>query len=126
MKYIIINVLEFIYILYMFVFFQTHYSIHHPLEYIINNHTAAEFIKHPIFSGIYESKICPLGKTLAKLSFIFFTFRIIYDLYFKNTKETIVSFYIITVILIISLVMNLNAFIYLIPIFLIEYYLLYY
>jgi hypothetical protein len=125
MKYIIINVLEFIYILYMFVFFQTYYSIHHPLEYIINNHTASEFIKHPIFSGIYESKICPLGKTLAKLSFIFFTFRIIYYLYY-NITDSIVSFYIINVVLIMSLMMNLNAFIYLIPIFMVEYYLLYY
>ena len=65
------------------------------------------------------------GKYLAKLSMVFFILRIIYYLYF-DTKETWISFYIINLVLALSLIMNLNAFIYLIPIFIIEYYLLYY
>ena len=124
MKYIIINILEVVYIIYMFVIFQTKYSIHHPLEYIMES-KLSNFFSHPISSDIYESKICSFGKYLAKLSVIFFILRIIYYLYF-DTKETWISFYIINLVLALSLIMNLNAFIYLIPIFIIEYYLLYY
>ena len=59
MKYIIINILEVVYIIYMFVIFQTKYSIHHPLEYIMES-KLSNFFSHPISSDIYESKICSL------------------------------------------------------------------
>lgn len=107
----------------MFVFFKTSYSIHHPLEYIMDNQLT-DFFRHPISSDIYESKICPLGNILAKLSVIFFISRIFYYLCFQ-TPEKRYTFYVINVILAMSLLMNLNAFIYLIPIFVVEYYLLY-
>ena len=107
----------------MFVFFKTSYSIHHPLEYIMDNQLT-DFFRHPISSDIYESKICPLGNILAKLSVIFFISRIFYYLCYQ-TPEKRYTFYVISVILAMSLLMNLNAFIYLIPIFVVEYYLLY-
>ena len=66
------------------------------------------------------SKICPLGNILAKLSVIFFISRIFYYLCYQTPEK--VYFLCNYVILAMSLLMNLNAFIYLIPIFVVEYY----
>lgn len=121
MNYILVNILEFFYILYFFTIFKTKYSIHHPFEYINNNFS---FLKHPIYTGIYENKICIFGHMCAYLSSIYFLYRSIFY-YNNNKKEYTTSTIILPLIMILSFIMNINSFIYLIPIFFIEFYLIY-
>ena len=55
------DIVEASYIVYMYNFFKTSKSIHHPLEYYFADKPLGEFLKHPIDTGEYENKICPLG-----------------------------------------------------------------
>lgn len=121
--YIIINIIEAIYIYYMFNIFKTNYSIHHPMEYFILKNLP-DYYYHPISTGKYESKICPFGHLCGTLFILFFLFRIIYYKVYQK-RETFITKIVIIIAIIMSLSMNMNAFIYLLPILLIEYYLLY-
>ena len=69
--YIIINIIEAIYIYYMFNIFKTNYSIHHPMEYFILKHLP-DYYYHPISTGKYESKICPSVIYVVNYLFYFF------------------------------------------------------
>ena len=109
-----IKLLEAAYIYYMYNIFKTKYSIHHPIEYLINNQNMIEFIKHPINSGNYENKICLLGKYVSILLVFWIIFRRPNKIYRKINKL------IFGLVLLGSLLMNLNAFIYLIPVFIYE------
>ena len=122
MNYILINIIEFIYIFYMLTQFRTRYSIHHPLEYLTNQYS---FTKHPIYTGEYENKICFFGHICAYLSIIYFLYRIIY-FYIYNSINITSSKIVLYISIIITLSMNINAFLYLLPIFILEYYLIYY
>ena len=53
--FIFLNIVEAIYIFYMFNFFKTRYSVHFQWE---NTTQQYSFLKHPIQTGKYESKIC--------------------------------------------------------------------
>ena len=118
-KSIIITIIESIYLIYMYNFFKTKYSFHHPLEYLIEKGNIS-FIKHPINTGNYESKICPLGKLVS----FGLTFWIWYRFFLVNflSKKLLISInYIIFItVLIFSLLMNINSFIYYIPIYIYE------
>ena len=117
-KYIFINLLEAFYTYFMLSKFKTSYSIHHPLEiFILKN--VPNYYYHPISTGKFESKICPFGNLCGKLFPMFFGYRILFNLIYKK-KETFLTKIVIISSIIISLLMNLNAFIYLIPIFIIE------
>lgn len=114
--YIILNILEAIYILYMYNYFKTTYSIHFRWETNITKYN--HFFKHPIKTGKYESKICKLGNIVGYLFFFWILLRV----YYKNSVKpinTILFLLLITG----SLIMNLNAFVYLLPVFIFEYYL---
>lgn len=116
--FIILNIIEAIYICFMFNFFKTKYSVHLDWEYRTQNHS---FLKHPIKTGKYESKICPLGNLVGWiLPFWIFirTVSYLYKINFKIVK--IVNYFLWGLIFILSFLMNLNAFIYLIPAFFFE------
>jgi hypothetical protein len=102
--------LEIAYINYMFFIFKTKWSIHHPLEF--NN--VSSFFKHPINTGLFENKICDFGRYMAIIFSILILLREKYPN--KGLNKTVVN---LTIIF--SILMNLNAFIYLIPVFLYEY-----
>ena len=97
----------------MFNFFKTKYSIHHPFENKFNN----KLLKHPSNTLRYENKICPLGNYVGLFLLLWFIFR--YNI--NNNIYNSYNRFIICSITIGSLVMNLNAFLYLIPLLLIEY-----
>ena len=59
--YSLLSITEAIYIIYMYNFFKTNKSIHHPLERIIQKNIEGIF-KHPVHTGKYQSKICEFGK----------------------------------------------------------------
>lgn len=119
--FIILNIIEALYILFMFNYFKTKYSVHLSWEYITQKHF---FLKHPIRSEIYESKICPLGNLVGWLLPIWIFLRTYSYLYKVNTKYIFTLNYIFWgLILILSFLMNLNAFIYFIPAFILDTYL---
>tara|TARA_B100000073_G_C23412808_1_gene443924 strand:- start:213 stop:572 length:360 start_codon:yes stop_codon:yes gene_type:complete len=113
------DIIEAIYIIYMYNYFKTTISIHHPFEYLINKQSMSDFIKHPVDSGFYENKICPLGNMAGWLLGIWVIIRGKLDLYNKEVINKINKVFFI-LLLVLSLVMNLNAFIYMIPVFIYE------
>ena len=118
---IILNIIEALYIVYMFNYFKTKYSLHLSWEYITQKHS---FLKHPIQSGIYESKICPLGNLVGWLLPFWIFLRTYSYLHKVNTKYIfILNCVFWSLIVILSFLMNLNAFIYFIPAIIIETYL---
>ena len=96
----------------MFQFFKTTICFNHPLEFYLTNNLSYYF-NHPIDSIDYESKICDFGKNIIWLLIIY----LIYKSY-NNVSDNINNF-IISTTFILSL-LNLNAFIYLIPYFISE------
>jgi hypothetical protein len=111
---ICLSIIESIYICYMFIFFKTNYSIHHPFEK--NMTYFHKFIKHPIHTGIYENKICMLGKVVSILLSLWFIIRN----YIIHKCKRILNRIIILSVAVGCLLMNLNAFIYFLPILFIE------
>lgn len=111
-----ISLFEAFFTIYMFIFFKTKYSLHHPLEiYLTGYHQS---FLHPINTGTYESKICPFGKNIIWLLFIFLIYRS-----FCNVPKIYSK---IVVFITFSLsTMNMNAILYLLPYFFIETYKLY-
>ena len=114
MNNIYISLLESIYIIFMYNFFKTEKSFHHILEIIIN--TKKGIFYHPINTGLYENKICDFGKLSSFLISIWFLTRH----FITESNELNKIFF--KILFIISLLMNFNAFIYLIPIFITEFY----
>ena len=107
----LLSILEGIYIYYMYNFFKTKYSFNFPYEINWN----LNFLKHSKMDK-YQSKICPLGNLVGILLLLWFCFRFYINRYKYYNK------YIIYMIIIGSLFMNFNAFIYFIPIIIIEFY----
>ena len=117
--FIILTLIQAIYICYMYSFFKTTLYIHHPLEIIIQRNLPVDFwLKHPISDDEYSSKICPFGKLMGFLLAAWIIFKLFNNslLFFRlNITVWILAF-------IISLLTNFNAFIYLIPCLIIEYF----
>jgi hypothetical protein len=82
-------------------------------------------LKHPVGKGEYGSYICPFGKVMIIILCLFLLFRIyLYEsriIYNSYVKKLIIAVLVITFLL---SFMNINAMVYLIPFFLIEYYLI--
>ena len=120
-----IRFIEIAYIVFMLGgYFKTHYSLLHPI--LLFNDLKNDYLNH---SGIWkstevESKICIFGHWMAILLAIYLTLKYIF-----NTKKYInkkylnkINTFIFRIGLVISL-MNPNAFLYLLPIFVYELYL---
>lgn len=100
-----------IYIIYMFHFFKTTVGFNHPLESILI--ADLSFLKHPIYNGDYMNRICPFGKVTIFLLVGFLLLRT--QVHIKR----IYSWIVFGIVFVLSL-MNMNAFVYLIPYFLLE------
>lgn len=112
-----ISILEGIYIVYMFNYFKTKYGFNHPFEYLLIKDK--KLLKHPINTGIYENKICKLGNHYSYLLFFWLIIRNFFTNNFQFYKKKINNL-IINSTLIISLLMNFNAFVYFFPIYILE------
>ena len=99
-----------LYIFYMFNYFKTEYSIHHPYEYVFSS----KLLKHPIKTGRYESKICLLGNYVGIFLLFWYLIR-------DNIKNKFCNNFVIVSVTIGSLLMNMNAFVYMLPLIIIEY-----
>lgn len=118
--YLYLNIFEALYVFYIMVLFKTKYSIHIPFEKVTQYH---KFLMHPINTGVYESKICPLGKLVGILIPIWILIRVMMK---DKQNISLINNIIWGIIFFCSFVMNINAFIYFIPAFLIETYLYFY
>ena len=116
MNKIIISLIEGLYILFMFNYFKTNYDINNPFEYIFTGNTY--FLKHPISTGNYENKICPLGNLVGFLLLFWFIIRN----YFNSHLITKLNNLILGITLIIAFILNWNAFLYFLPLFLFDIY----
>ena len=123
--FLVVSIIEIIYIIYFFNYFKTSIEIHLPLECIITGWS--EYLKHPMGTGAYESKICKLGNHLSYLFALYGVARYIafYVLtlnmksgWIKILKK--INIIIIAIAVGLSLIMNLNAFIYILPIVILE------
>lgn len=104
---------EAIYAIYMYNYFKTTLHIHHPLEYYFFGEIS-DFFKHPINSSKYESKICGFGNISGFIFGAYLASKLFIN---QNNKLNNI---IIGSVFIGSLLMNLNAFVYYLPIFIFE------
>ena len=114
-KLLILSFIQAIYIIYILNFFKTKYSLAHPLSNFSSN-----YFKHPI--GIHNeaiSNICEFGHQASWFLALFVLIRG----FFINKINRNISIFILIFTVAFSL-LNLNAFVYLIPHFIIEIYLL--
>jgi hypothetical protein len=123
--FIMITIIECFYIYYMYNSFKTKISFHHPLEILIQTNSINNYIKHPINNGIYESKICKLGNHVSLVIIVYLLLRLyIIITSTENSRNNVINFnyFLFSGILIISFLMNFNAFLYLVPIYVYELY----
>ena len=107
-----VSISEAVYLVYMYVYFKTTYSIHHPFEYMV---VQSDLWKHTINTGVYENKICELGTYASIVGAILLIYRGL-----GNKTSVKVTRTIILTWSIIAFLANINAFIYVIPIILVE------
>jgi len=107
----------------MYNVFKTTYSFHHPIEILISRMSIPDYLKHPIYSDVYESKICSFGKNASILLIIWLIIRQnLNSVNFNVTRK--INLIIFSLFLIGTLALNMNSFIYLIPVFTYEFYLI--
>ena len=106
-------IFETIYVLYMLVFFKTCFSFHLPIEKLIQKSLSIhQFIIHPIDTGVYENKVCGLGHLFAYMLVIW---NIVRNRYPKKYK--LFNSIIWLTVFLLSILMNPNVTLYLLPIF---------
>jgi len=119
MNLFFISIVEAIYIFYMYNYFYTTWYIHHPFELWLQDEKIHQLLKHPVSSEEYDSKICPLGNLVGILLPIWIMIR-----YFYKNKRIIrlLNKIIWITVFFTSLFLNMNAFIYLLPVYLAEFF----
>jgi len=118
----LLTCLESIYLYYMFFIYKTKYSFNFAL-YDKEVQSMGKFFIHN--DGQFSNKICIFGKYMAIIAIILAWIRV-YTFNNSNSKNNIfditLGFNIICIIL--ALLMNLNSFVYIIPLIFTEYYIL--
>jgi hypothetical protein len=117
MNFAAVSVLEAVYIVFMFNFFRTRFSVHHPLEAVLTQNM--ELLRHPIATGLYESKICPLGSIVSVLVAIFILVRLRFYAEWPRAFE-IATTVIFVALVVGTLLSNMNAFLYVLPLVAVE------
>lgn len=122
-KTIFITFLESVYLLYMYFLFKTKYTIT-GASFEKETESLGQMFVHN--TGHYENKICTFGKIMAIIAVILATFRAQLLFTSPTYKKSIILATIVFNSLCISLayMMNLNAFVYIIPLIFAEIYLL--
>ena len=118
--YLLLSVIEAIYIIYMFCYFTTIHSFNYEnisslfLGFLEKIGFTKSFIKHPLNkTNISMSHICPFGHMASWFISIYLIIRVFFTRIQQYNK------YIMFLILLISF-SNMNAVIYLIPVYLLE------
>ena len=121
-NFLILTLVEAVYVVYMMNFFKTRFSLAHPFTYFEN-----KVLYHPIGKSDKPiCNICPLGNWGSVAIALFVIIRwIIWSKSNKNIKDNLRLFSIFTLVLVFLLcLLNFNAVVYLIPYFITEIYLI--
>jgi hypothetical protein len=103
------------YIIYVMIFFKTKYSVNHPLEIWLQDNNLNSFLSHPVTTSDYINRVCPLGKLVAVMlaGWILVRSKL-------NKPVTNVNRFIWEGVMVASFIMNLNVFVYLLPVYLLD------
>ena len=115
----VVFLIESVYLVFMFFFFKT--KIDYSLGGLFDIQKFGAFFVHN--TGQYENKICPFGKVMAGLTVVFWLVRLFLmkgPEYRSLLLKTTVIFDIVCVGL--AVLMNYNAFIYIVPLMFLELY----
>ena len=120
-----IPIIEATYIIYMWNFFKTTYSFHNIWETnLMSIPSIPQFFKHQIKNTEYSNKICPLGNLSAYfLAMWIIITKIVTPQHLSIKSQQYINLatkIIFTITAILAFIMNLNAFIYLVPVFIYE------
>ena len=112
-----ISIGEAIYLIYMFCWFQTRWTVHSPWESTFTKTLfKSNWLKHSVSRDIYENKICSMGHQVA----ILISGWLIFRNFLKNSLILPINWIIIGSLLVGSFVLNWNALIYSLPVFVVE------
>lgn len=120
------SLVESLYILYMYNLFKTKNFVHNPLEIFLQNTIFKDndTMKHQIKQVQYSSKICKFGKFVSVILVILIYLRY-YAIVNNNYKNlTFLTKLSLILIIMFSFILNMNAFVYLIPVFIYEIYII--
>jgi len=112
-----ITIFEVVYLFYMYFIFETSYNFSLAM-FDKNIQDMGYFFVHN--TSKYENKICGFGKLMAIIAIILAFIRLN-----SNSVFTYKNIIFDLICLILALLMNLNAFIYILPILLCEFYIIY-
>jgi hypothetical protein len=117
-----ITLIESIYLIYMFFYFKTSYSFDLAI-FDKETQNLGNFFIHD--TGYNENKICKFGKYMAIFAIILAWLRVYY---WNSNKETIITYTIRfdALCIILALLMNMNAVVYILPLIISEVYLIQY
>lgn len=119
---IIVTIIESVYLIYMYFICKTQYSVG-KARYESETQSLGSMFVHD--TGRYENKVCVFGKIMAIIAVILASIRIYILTRFPEYKKNLLISTIVfdTLCLVLAYNMNLNAFVYLLPILLGEIYL---
>lgn len=109
-----------VYLVWMFRHFQTTFTVHHPLEALMQRHVD-DYFKHPYGNTTYGRKICPFGRHAILVLVAFLWVRVYLEATGSASEATVrtLSGVALGVVALCSL-MNMNAVLYLVPYFVYE------
>ena len=120
-EFLLVSLVQAIYVIYMMNYFKTKYSLAHPFSYFEN-----KFLYHPI--GKSEKpicNICPLGNYGGFLIGIYVILRWVIFTNMKKKTKGVKLFSIFALLLVFMLsLLNFNAVVYLLPYFVMEVYII--
>lgn len=112
-----ITIFEVVYLFYMYFLFETSYNFNLAI-FDKNIQDMGYFFVHN--TSKYENKICGFGKLMAIIAIILAFIRL-----YSNSNFIYENIIFDIICLILALLMNMNAFIYIIPVLLCEIYIIY-
>lgn len=109
-----------VYLVWMFRHFRTTFTVHHPLEALMQRHVG-DYFKHPFGNTSYGRKICPFGRHAILVLVAFLWVRVYLEATGSANEATVraLSGAALGVTAVCSL-MNMNAVVYLVPYFVYE------
>lgn len=120
-EFLLVSLVQAVYVIYMMNYFKTKYSLAHPFSYFEN-----KFLYHPIGKSDKPiCNICPLGNYGGFLIAIYVIIRwvIFTNMKKKNSGIKLFSIFALLLVFMLSL-LNFNAVVYLLPYFITEVYII--
>ena len=114
------SILQAALLLYLFRAFKTKLSFHHPMERHLLSRMGAMF-QHPLTSDKEQSQICPFGQDIIMVLVVLLLIRAVAWRWMgRSPLPQWVWYLIFTISLTMGAILNLNAFVYLLPVVFIE------